>query len=657
MKILHILPSVDPKGGGPMEGVRQYGIQLKSMGHEVEVLTLDDPAAPFVANFPHTVHPLGPTAGSYGYNARLTPWLKTHASGYDVIIVNGLWQYHGFGSWRALHRMKVPYFVFTHGMLDPWFKHTYPLKHLKKWLYWPWAEYRLLRDARAVLFTCEEERLLARKSFWLYRVREAVITYGTKTPPSDAEALREKFYAAYPDLRGKRVLLFLSRIQEKKGCDLLIEAFAKVARQDASLHLLMAGPDQTGWMATLQAQAQRLGVAERITWPGMLQGDMKWGAFYASEAFVLPSHQENFGIVVAEALGCGLPVLISDKVNIWREIEADGAGIVNTDTVDGTVQTLQRWLALDVQQRQNMAQQAKATFAQRYTVEAMAQSLLEVLTRQLGLPTPEVAPSLAAPSKIPRVPSISIITIVRNDIPGLERTRASVANQTFRDFEWLVVDGASTDGTAQLALSFDEPWATVTSEPDKGIYDAMNKGLARATRDYVVFLNAGDTFSGATLLERVTGRLQKTDADFLYGDSLEAFGSAQPVHKVARGHEHVAYGMFACHQTMFYRRKLLGEQRYDPRFQIAGDYCFTAQFLQKKPRIERMHDALCVFDLTGVSISNRVRGREENWGVQRDILRLSLARRCANRLVYLATAFLATRLPGVYKALRFRKAS
>lgn len=383
MKTLHIIPSVDPKGGGPMEGVRQYGIQLTKLGHATEVLTLDDPAAPFVADFPLKVHALGPTAGSYGYNARLTPWLETHAGNYDVVIVNGLWQYHGFGAWRALHRMKVPYFVFTHGMLDPWFKRTYPLKHLKKWLYWPWAEYRLLRDARAVLFTCEEERLLARKSFWLYRARETVITFGTKTPPGSADSLRETFYSAYPNLRGKRVLLFLSRIQEKKGCDLLIEAFAKVAGQDSNLHLLMAGPDQTGWMAKLQAQAQRLGVADRITWPGMLQGDMKWGAFYASEAFVLSSHQENFGIVVAEALGCGLPVLISDKVNIWREIDADGAGIVNTDTVEGTLKTLQRWLAMDAQERQKMALQAKATFDQRFTVEAMAESLLATLKRFL----------------------------------------------------------------------------------------------------------------------------------------------------------------------------------------------------------------------------------------------------------------------------------
>jgi glycosyltransferase involved in cell wall biosynthesis len=210
-----------------------------------------------------------------------------------------------------------------------------------------------------------------------------VVAYGTRTPPNDIKTLREHFYTSHPALRGKRVLLFLSRIQEKKGCDLLLEAFAKVAAQDSNLHLLMAGPDQTGLVAKLQAQAQRLGIADRITWPGMLQGDMKWGAFYASEAFVLPSHQENFGIAVAEAMGCGLPVLISDKVNIWREVETDGAGIVNTDTVEGTEKTLRQWLALDKDARKNMAEQAKISFEQRFTVDAMANSLIETIKRYL----------------------------------------------------------------------------------------------------------------------------------------------------------------------------------------------------------------------------------------------------------------------------------
>jgi glycosyltransferase involved in cell wall biosynthesis len=111
----------------------------------------------------------------------------------------------------------------------------------------------------------------------------------------------------------------------------------------------------------------------------MLLGDMKWGAFQASDAFVLPSHQENFGIAVAEALGCGLPALISDKVNIWREVETDGAGFVAADTVEGTVSSLTRWLELEPSLAAAMRAQAKDTFHRRFTVDAMSKDLLRVL--------------------------------------------------------------------------------------------------------------------------------------------------------------------------------------------------------------------------------------------------------------------------------------
>jgi glycosyltransferase involved in cell wall biosynthesis len=280
----------------------------------------------------------------YGYNKRLIPWLRANAHQYDAVIVEGLWQYIGFAVWRALAGTSTPYYVFSHGMLGPWFKHTYPLKHLKKWLYWPWAEYRVLRDARRVLFTCDEERKLARESFWLYKVCEEVAGFGVANPPVNDEELAAKFLDEYPLLQGKRIALYLSRIHEVKGCDLLLVSFAKVAKQDDSLHLVMAGPDQTGWIPKLQAQAEALGIAHRITWLGMLQGNVKWSAFYAAEVFVLPSHHENFGVVVVEALACGKPVLISNKVNIWREIEADGAGFVADDTQAGTDDLLNRWL-------------------------------------------------------------------------------------------------------------------------------------------------------------------------------------------------------------------------------------------------------------------------------------------------------------------------
>jgi glycosyltransferase involved in cell wall biosynthesis len=214
-----------------------------------------------------------------------------------------------------------------------------------------------------------------------------VVAYGTRNPPKNGADLAASFLDQHPQLKSQRILLFLSRIQEKKGCDLLIDAFAdQLAKPgaDPRLQLVMAGPDQSGWVAALKAQAAGRGVAHRIHWPGMLQGDAKWGAFFAAEAFVLPSHQENFGIAVAEALACSLPVLISDKVNIWREIEADGAGFVAPDTLEGTRTTLKRWLDTDPGQRARMAQQARLSFERRFTVDAMARSLLEVADQVSG---------------------------------------------------------------------------------------------------------------------------------------------------------------------------------------------------------------------------------------------------------------------------------
>ena len=149
----------------------------------MELVVLDDAAAPWLAGSDLPVHAVGRGLTNYGYSRKLDRWLKEHASEYDRVIVNGVWQYPGFAVWRRLAGSHLPYYVFPHGMLDPWFKRTYPLKHLKKWLYWPWAEYRVLRDAAAVIFTSEQERIEARESFWLYRVREKISPLGVDPPP------------------------------------------------------------------------------------------------------------------------------------------------------------------------------------------------------------------------------------------------------------------------------------------------------------------------------------------------------------------------------------------------------------------------------------------------------------------------------------------
>jgi len=287
----------------------------------------------------------------------------------------------------GLAGQHTPYYVFTHGMLDPWFKKQYPLKHLKKWLYWPFVTYWLLRNARGVFFTTEEERILARQSFWLYKCREVVIGYGTSRPAGDPDAQMAAFQAAYPQTVGKRNLLYLSRIHRKKGCELLIEAYAKVIGNDTDWLLTIAGPDATGWRPELEALAERLGVADRVLWPGSLGGALKWGAFRTADAFVLPSHQENFGIAVAEALACSLPVLVSDKVNIWREIVQWKGGLVEPDDLAGTIALLEQWKAMTPAETEAMRAAALACFDANFDMQVSSARMIELLEAEAAHPS------------------------------------------------------------------------------------------------------------------------------------------------------------------------------------------------------------------------------------------------------------------------------
>lgn len=385
MNILNIISSVNPACGGAIEGSMQLGLGLEMENHRVEFASLDSPDAPYVKQTQLPVHALGPAKLGYGFAPRFVPWLRANRARFDVVIVNGLWQFHSFGTWLALRNSSTPYVLFTHGMLDPWFKKQYPLKHLKKWLYWPWADYRVVRDARAVLFTCEEERRLARESFWLYRCNEVVVNFGTSGPANEPAFTAKKFYGQYPETRNKKLALFMGRIHPKKGCDLLIEAFARVLGPRDDWHLVIAGPDQVGWQETLMLRARELGMESRITWTGMIKDALKWGALQAAEAFVLPSHQENFGVVVAEALASSVPALLSNKINIWREVKDDGAGIVAEDTLEGTCGLLQSYIGMPEANRLAMREAAKSCFTRRFEVSKAVQSLHGVLAQATSL--------------------------------------------------------------------------------------------------------------------------------------------------------------------------------------------------------------------------------------------------------------------------------
>lgn len=386
MNILQVINSVDPATGGPIEGIVRQQAVLPP-GFNTEIASLDLPDAPYLDGFPVKVHALGRHGYNrwipwrrYGWTPYLVPWLRQNASKFDCVIVHGLWNYSCFAASRVLPGGGTPYFVYSHGMLDPWFRRRYPLKHLAKQISWLICEGRLVNGADAVLFTAEEERRLARGQFWPYRPRERVVGFGTADVTGIAENQRAAFTSAFPDLAGRDFFLFLSRIHPKKGCDILVEAFATIADRWRNIDLVMAGPDQLGWTAELRARARALGVEQRIHWTGMLTGDMKWGAFRSAAAFVLPSHSENFGVVVAEALACGVPVLITERVNIWREIVEGGGGTASDDATGPFSGIMERFLGMNSDERAAMQSNARRVFLTIFESRRSAAAFVQVLS-------------------------------------------------------------------------------------------------------------------------------------------------------------------------------------------------------------------------------------------------------------------------------------
>src|SRR5690606_9458028 len=203
-------------------------------------------------------------------------------------------------------------------------------------------------------------------------------------PPFNGEML-SKFLEFCPEINGKHYLLFLSRIHEKKGVDLLIKAYFQLQEMGCKEELpslVIAGPGmETSYGRHLRAMVhQNPMMKQSVFFPGMLSGEAKWGAFYGCEAFVLPSHQENFGIAVVEALACGKPVLISDQVNIWREIAAWKAGNIAPDSLVGTMDMLEAWVNLQPADKLQMGKQAKSCFKNTFGMEANAISFKSALT-------------------------------------------------------------------------------------------------------------------------------------------------------------------------------------------------------------------------------------------------------------------------------------
>ena len=392
MRVLHVIPSVSSKRGGPSVAVRRMAEGVAALGATVDIATTDDDGAG------HLDVPLGVPVEArgvrvwhfrrqshfYAFSWPLTRWLARHVANYDVVHIHALFSYAMIPAALSARRAGVPYIVRPLGTLNeygvtqrrPW------LKRLSLGL----IERPLLRGAAVVHYTAEQERIEAARSgitFPHVVLPLGIELEGGEPPPPDAFARR------FPEVAGRRLLLFLSRLDRKKGLDLLLPAFAEARKQFPDAMLVIAGSGEADYEAKLRAEAAALGLEGAICWTGFLEGEAKREALAAAELLVLPSYSENFGVAVVEAMAAGLPVIVSDQVAIHREISEADAGVVVPCAVEPLAEAMIAALA-EPERAAAQGTQARDLAQRLFSLEACARQLHELyqtLNDRPALPT------------------------------------------------------------------------------------------------------------------------------------------------------------------------------------------------------------------------------------------------------------------------------
>jgi glycosyltransferase involved in cell wall biosynthesis len=391
---------MDPLMGGVSQAVETMVKSLIELGVDNEVVSLDVPGT--IQKDSNSIrHELGPENRFWAYTNKLPTWLNQNISRFDVIIVHGLWLHYGYAVRQAVKHyanQNLKVFVMPHGMLDPYFQKAKGrrLKAIRNTFYWHFIEKHLINNADGLFFTCETEMELAKTTFTKYLPKkELIIGLGVDQPPAYTTTMKTALYLNCPEIINKKYLLFISRIHEKKGVDLVIDAFEKFYSKTAETDqadvpmLVLAGPGlNTEYGAKMKLKAKQSKLANYIIFPGMLTGDAKWGAFYHCEAFVLPSHQENFGIAIIEALACGKAVMISDQVNIWREIEKEKVGTVSADNEDGVIEMLKYYNQLSNDDKIDLNAKAKNAFEKHFSTPQAAKKIMRAIDSRLQVKVP-----------------------------------------------------------------------------------------------------------------------------------------------------------------------------------------------------------------------------------------------------------------------------
>lgn len=363
MRIVHVISGIDARFGGTVAVLAGLTSALSTTGLQVQVISSyrrneDLSLADKLRAQGVDVQTIGPCMGPLSWHPRMHRAISQAFTGADVVHIHAVWEQVQHQAARIAYQKGIPYLITPHGMLDPW---SLKQRRLKKKLYLGWRLRKNLNRAAAIHFTSEAEREL---SVPLGLVAPTIVeSNGIDLAEFDPLPPTGAFRARYPQLGDRPIVLFMSRIHPKKGLDLLIPAFQHAALENAML--VIAGPGSEEYIKQLHASVQCNGIEGRTLFTGMLYGRDRIAALVDADLFVLPSYQENFGIVVIESLAAGTPVVISDQINTYQQIAAAAVGAVVPTEVSSLSNELTSWMS-DADKRQRASLNAKAFARQHF---------------------------------------------------------------------------------------------------------------------------------------------------------------------------------------------------------------------------------------------------------------------------------------------------